>query len=347
MRHGRLPLLDLFSGIGGFSFALKSCCRTVAYCEIELACQQVLRQCMQKGYIDHAPVFGDVKTLNPADFSKPVIITAGSPCQDISALNPTGQGLDGAKSGLLWEVLRLSALMPSVKYIFLENSPLLESRGFRDLCKAFCRQGFRCVWGIFHANDVGALHERRRFFCLAFKQPLTLPIKQCLLNNQEPCCRLVKKHRQAIVRGGLLGNSVVPQQVVLAWNTLTRFTDRKQWVTEVETHHPKPRSVQLQLVQGATKFTRDSWPTPTKCNAQSQYRTLTLRSTRVLSNAIFFEKQTQTRYKPGGYLMDQWHVNPCFVEWLMGYPKGYTQTDINGDEGILACLPDSQSTRAK
>lgn len=343
-----LPLLDLFSGIGGFSFALKSCCKTIAYCEIEPACQQILRHCMKKGLIDTAPIFEDVKTLNPGGLPlKPVVITAGSPCQDISTLNIAGQGLNGSQSGLLWEVLRLSSMMPSVKYIFLENSPLLESRGFLDLCKAFRTQGFRCVWGIFRANDVGALHERRRFFCLAFKKPLASPIKQCLLNDQEPCCRLVKKHRQAIVRGSVLGNSVVPQQVVLAWNALSRFTNSREWVTEVETCHPKPRSIQLQLVQGATKFTRDSWPTPTKCKAQGQYRTLTLRSTRVLSNAIFFEKQTQAQYKPGGYLMDRWHVNPCFVEWLMGYPEDYTQTDINADSGTLLHRPDSQSNRAK
>ena len=346
MRHGRLPLLDLFSGIGGFSFALKSCCKTVAYCEIELACQQVLRQSMKKGYIDHAPVFGDVKTLNPADISsKPVVITAGSPCQDISVLNPTGQGLDGAKSGLLWEVLRLSGMMPSVKYIFLENSPLLESRGFCGLCKTFRKQGFRCVWGVFRASDVGALHERRRFFCLAFKQPLCLPMKQFLLNAKEPCCRLVKSHKQAVVRGALLGNSVVPQQVVLAWNTLCKFTDSKEWVTEVQMRPPQPRSVDIQLVQGATVFTRDSWPTPTKCNSQCQYRTLTERSTRVLSNAIAFDKQTQAQHKPGGFLLDRWHVNPCFVEWLMGYPEGYTH--INADEGFPSHRPGSHSTRVK
>lgn len=323
----KLPLLDLFSGIGGFSFALKSCCKTVGYCEIDPTCQQVLRNCMKNGHLQPAPVFDDVKLLKPSDLSsKPVIITAGSPCQDISTLNPGGQGLDGTKSGLLWEVLRLSTMMPSVKYIFLENSPLLESRGFRDICKAFQKQGFRCAWGIFRANDVGALHERRRFFCLAFKQPLAAPIKQHMLNHREPCCRLVKKHRQAVVRGSLLGNSVVPQQVVLAWNTLSKFSNARSWVTEVPVQPKIPRSTLIQLVQGATIFTRDSWPTPTNGNSQSQYRVLSERSTRVFSNAIFFEKKTQAQYKPGGYLLDRWHVNPCFVEWLMGYPLEYTQT---------------------
>lgn len=324
----KLPLLDLFSGIGGFSFALKSCCKTVGYCEIDPTCQQVLRNCMKSGHLTPAPVFDDVKLLKPSDLSsKPVIITAGSPCQDISTLNPGGQGLDGTKSGLLWEVLRLSTMMPSVKYIFLENSPLLESRGFRDLCKAFQKQGFRCAWGIFRANDVGALHERRRFFCLAFKQPLCAAIEQCILNDKEPCCRLVRKHKQAQVRGSLLGNSVVPQQVVLAWNSLSKFTNAKAWVIEVQTRSPQPRSVDIELVQGATKFVRDSWPTPTKCKSQDQYRTLTQRSTRVLSNAIFFEKKTQTLYKPGGHLADRWNINPCFVEWLMGYPLQYTDSE--------------------
>ena len=54
-----MNVLDLFSGIGGFSLGLERAgMRTVAFCEIDPYCRAVLRK-----HWPDVPVFGDVKTL--------------------------------------------------------------------------------------------------------------------------------------------------------------------------------------------------------------------------------------------------------------------------------------------
>ena len=80
----KLRTLDLFSGIGGFALGLERVCRTVAYCEIDERCVQILVKNAKKGVIDSAPVLGDVTTLRKDDLlpKKIEFITAGFPCQD-------------------------------------------------------------------------------------------------------------------------------------------------------------------------------------------------------------------------------------------------------------------------
>lgn len=327
-----LPTLDLFSGIGGFSYALRSVCQTVAYCEIHEPCVAVLRSLMGKGLIDTAPVYKDVRELSKTVLSRlsrqPTLITAGSPCQDISIANAKPTGLSGDRSRLVEEVLRLSREMQSVKYIFFENSPMIESRGLHLLQKRLIRQGFRVLHGVCRASDVGALHERRRWFCIAYKAPLPSGITGCLRlrAHHEPCARLVSRSNgsHSVRRCEMLGNSVVPHQVKLAWNTFTRHSQTaKARVQRINIQPIVPRlSLHLILRQGQTVYKKDWWPTPCK-TVWVQYHSLTERSTGVLSNAVYYEVKTQEKYGDG-FLFNKWYVNPCFVEWLMGYPLEYT-----------------------
>ena len=55
--------LDLFSGIGGISLALKDWVRPIAYCEIDPYCQSILLQRMQEGNLPKAPIWDDIRTL--------------------------------------------------------------------------------------------------------------------------------------------------------------------------------------------------------------------------------------------------------------------------------------------
>ena len=62
----RLNGLDLFSGIGGLSIALKPWVRTVAYCERDRYAQAVLLSRMHSNDIDRAPIWDDVTSLRGA-----------------------------------------------------------------------------------------------------------------------------------------------------------------------------------------------------------------------------------------------------------------------------------------
>eukprot|EP00798_Chlamydomonas_sp_ICE-L_P020618 gene20618-biopygen29375 len=85
-RQKKLKCLDLFSGIGGNALALRSICKTIAYCEIDPFARDVLEANMKRKNLDKAPIFPDVTKLKATDLpALPDVITTSFPCQDISA----------------------------------------------------------------------------------------------------------------------------------------------------------------------------------------------------------------------------------------------------------------------
>lgn len=158
--------MDLFSGVAGLELGLKPWVRTVAYCENDEYAQGVLLSRMHDGSIDRAPIWNDVRTLSRDHFESPIdIITGGFPCQDIS-VGGNGAGLGGERSGLFFEILRLCRdLRP--RFVFLENSPAITVRGLERVCLEFTAMGYDCRWTIVSAAELGAPHERERWFMLA------------------------------------------------------------------------------------------------------------------------------------------------------------------------------------
>ena len=159
--------LDLFSGIGGISLALKQYIRTITYCEIDRYAQSVLLSRMQSGDIDTAPIWDDVRSLNSKMLHKKIdIITGGFPCQDISCAG-RGVGMEaGARSGLFSEIIRLTQeIQPT--FLFLENVPAIRTRGLTRVLCELTAIGYDCRWTIVSAAELGAPHLRKRWFLLA------------------------------------------------------------------------------------------------------------------------------------------------------------------------------------
>lgn len=157
--------LDLFSGIGGIGLALSPWVRTVAYCEQDRYAQAVLMSRMRAGDIDRAPIWDDVRTLRGDMLSGIDIIFGGFPCQDISVAG-TGKGLEGKRSGLFFEIMRLvDEVRPS--FVFLENVPAIRTRGLNRVLYEFTARGYDCRWTVLSAASVGAPHLRERWFLLA------------------------------------------------------------------------------------------------------------------------------------------------------------------------------------
>jgi DNA (cytosine-5)-methyltransferase 1 len=158
--------LDLFSGIGGMSLGLHEFVRTVCYVESDPYCQALLANRIRDGYLPTAPIWSDVRTFDGGPWRGLVdIILAGFPCQDISAAGH-GAGLAGERSGLFSEVLRIAdGCQPAL--LFLENVPAIRTRGLSAVGTELAKRGYDCRWTIVSAQDVGAPHLRRRWFCLA------------------------------------------------------------------------------------------------------------------------------------------------------------------------------------
>jgi DNA (cytosine-5)-methyltransferase 1 len=161
----KLRGLDLFTGIGGITLALKDYVHPIAYCEIDSYSQSILLQRMSEGNLPKAPIWDDIRTMSPLDLPHIDIIYGGFPCQDISVAG-NGKGLEGERSGLFFEIIRLSKeIKPS--FIFLENVPAITTRGGIRVVREIAEMGYDCRWCIISAASVGALHRRERWFLLA------------------------------------------------------------------------------------------------------------------------------------------------------------------------------------
>lgn len=160
-------LLDLFSGIGGFSLGLERTggFRTAAFCEIEPYAQAVLRK-----HWPEVPCYGDIKTLTAerlaADGIAVDAICGGFPCQDISVAGK-GAGLDGARSGLWREYVRLiGELRP--RWVIAENVAQLRTRGLDRVLNDLAAIGYDAEWHCVPASYVGAPHRRDRIWIVAY-----------------------------------------------------------------------------------------------------------------------------------------------------------------------------------
>lgn len=156
----KLKVLDLFSGIGGFSLGLERTggFETVAFCEIEEFPRKVLKK-----HWPEVPVYGDI---TKAEFSGPVDLVAGGfPCQDAS-LAGKGAGISGERTGLFWHILR-SVRMVGRPKLLLENVAALLNRGAGEVFGALAQIGYDTEWNCFPASAVGAPHARDRLWIVA------------------------------------------------------------------------------------------------------------------------------------------------------------------------------------
>jgi DNA (cytosine-5)-methyltransferase 1 len=158
-----MNVLDLFSGIGGFSLGLERAgFKTVAFCEVDKKCQAVLKK-----HWPDVPVFDDVSNLKGKDIEETIdVICGGFPCQDIS-LAGKGAGLAGKRSGLWSEFHRLiKEIRP--KYAIIENVSALRSRGLDQVLRALSEIGYDAEWHCITAASVGAPHRRDRIWIVAY-----------------------------------------------------------------------------------------------------------------------------------------------------------------------------------
>lgn len=163
----KLRLLDLFSGIGGFSLGLERSgnFETAAFCEIEPYCRAVLKK-----HWPNVTVYEDVKELSKerlaADGLAIDAICGGFPCQDISTAG-RGAGLAGERSGLWFEFHRLiKEIKPQVAII--ENVSALRSRGLDEVLRSLAEIGYDAEWHCIPASAVGAPHRRDRIWIVAY-----------------------------------------------------------------------------------------------------------------------------------------------------------------------------------
>jgi DNA (cytosine-5)-methyltransferase 1 len=117
-----------------------------------------------------AAVFlGDIRGIRGADLSGGEgLLTGGFPCQDISVAGK-GAGLDGDRSGLWLEYLRLiGELEPAVAV--MENVIALVFRRLDRVLGSIAEIGYDAVWQDIRTSDVGAPHRREQIWIVAYPE---------------------------------------------------------------------------------------------------------------------------------------------------------------------------------
>lgn len=187
----KLQVLDLFSGIGGFSKGLdKAGMETTAFCEIDPSCNAVLKK-----HWPSKPIFRNVETLKWGLIKDEQMKTEIEGLHDdqmeyIIALNIdlicggypcTGHSVAGKKKGFendksaLWRQYHRLAGEIKPRYCIIENSPNLRSTGLAELLKAFHEIGYNAEFSIISGYSIGAPHQRERLYIVFWRADIPYP----------------------------------------------------------------------------------------------------------------------------------------------------------------------------
>lgn len=301
-------VLDIFSGIGGFSFGLeKSGMKTVAFCEINPFCQKVL----SKHWPD-VPLFHDITLLGKKDLPQIDVIAGGFPCQDISIAGKK-KGINAERSGLWTEFARLiNEIRP--KYAIIENVANLRSQGLARVLKDLWKIGYNAEWHCIPASAVGGLHRRDRIWIIAYPNIFNkerLPFRE--KEEESPSgernkdatdsyckrCNSGQHHRK---RGHLQNNANREYSQIQQKRDIGESGACKVCQILPDTDQ--------QGLQGCGRLEEIS-PICTQTQISTYYR---LRGV----------KQWQEEPLDVPRLKND-RLNPDWVEWLMGYPIGWTE----------------------
>ena len=140
--------------------------RTVCAVEWEQYPACVLAARQNDGLLPSFPIWDDVQTFDGKPWRGIVdVVSGGFPCQDISAAGK-GAGIDGERSGMWGQMARIIGEVRP-QYAFIENSPMLTTRGLERVLADLAKMGFDAEWGVLSAADVGANHIRERIWICA------------------------------------------------------------------------------------------------------------------------------------------------------------------------------------
>ncbi len=160
--------LALFAGAGGGILGGKLLgWRTVCAVEWDAYAASVLVARQNDKTLDTFPIWDDVQTFDGRPWRSIVdVVSGGFPCQDISAAGK-GAGIDGKRSGMWSHMARIiGEVLP--RFVYVENSPMLVGRGLARVVGDLTALGYDCKWGVLGADDVGAPHERKRLWLVAY-----------------------------------------------------------------------------------------------------------------------------------------------------------------------------------
>jgi len=156
-----MRVLDLFSGIGGFSIGLESVgMETVAFCEQNAFCQKILAQ-----HWPTLPIHSDITELNGHEYRGSVeLVCGGFPCQPFSV---AGKQLGAEDDRALWpEMLRVIREV-APRWVIGENVSGIIPMELDNVLSDLEGEGYTCWTFVLPASSVDARHRRDRVWVVA------------------------------------------------------------------------------------------------------------------------------------------------------------------------------------
>lgn len=166
-----MQVIDLFSGIGGFSLAAKwAGMETVQFCEQDQFCQKILRKHWPK-----IPIHNDIKTLTKQTIinggiwneSKSTILVGGFPCQPWST---AGKRRGKEDDRHLWPEMFRIIREVRPRWVVGENVAGIVRMGLDDVLADLESEGYTCRTFIIPACGIGAQHRRDRVWVVAYSE---------------------------------------------------------------------------------------------------------------------------------------------------------------------------------
>jgi len=165
MPQTKLKVLDLFSGIGGFSLGLESTgfFETMAFVEKDEFCQKVLKK-----NFNNIPIEGDIRNVKGEKYRADVV-TGGFPCQPFSVAGKR-KGTDDDR--YLWDETIRVVRECKPKWFIGENVEGLvniqEGMVLRQVQTDLEKEGFEVQCLIIPASGIGAWHQRKRIWIIGY-----------------------------------------------------------------------------------------------------------------------------------------------------------------------------------
>lgn len=289
---------SICTGIDGIGLGLRAVtgARTAWMCEYEPNLRGALAE-------RHGAVYADVRTTD-WDAVEPVdIITAGYPCQPFS--------LAGLRKGTnddrhLWPFVAGAIRRVGPRYVLLENVRGHLTLGFDRVLGDLADLGFDARWGLFRASDVGAPHQRARLFILA----------------RHPNCA-----RREQGTGLREGHTIEDRHVAAGADRVVADPGRS-------TVGPEPVSVTGRCRAMVAGLDGEAAADADGQRLEEQRGTVAVATQRTCAERRGcrphmgrYEAAVQRWehiHGPAPHPLANGRLNPAFVEWMMGFPPGWT-----------------------
>jgi len=159
-----MKLLDLFSGIGGFSLGMEATkkIKTIAFCEKDEFCRKVLKK-----HWSNIKQYNDIRSINGKEIAAD-IVSGGFPCQPFSV---AGKRKGTEDDRYLWDEMLRVITEVKPRWVVGENVQGIinidNGLVLRQVQTDLEAQGFQVQCFIIPASSVGAWHQRKRVWIIA------------------------------------------------------------------------------------------------------------------------------------------------------------------------------------